>query len=141
MQPVPYLFFRNNCAEAMRFYAQTFGSGEAQIMTFSDAPKEVLDQMPGVDPGTVMHSALNVGDGWIFASDDPTGEFQPMAGTSVNLSFPTLEEAQRVFAALSEGGEVRMPLSPTFWSAGFGALTDRFGTRWMIMVDTPDSSA
>ena len=138
MQPVPYLFFQGTCAEAMRFYASTFGSGEPEIMPFSAAPKEVLETMPGVSPNTVMHAALKVGDGWIYASDDPSGETGSMAGTSIALSFPTVEEARRVFDTLAEGGEVRMAFEPTFWSPGFGTLTDRFGTRWMVMADGPE---
>lgn len=135
MQPVPYLFFKTTCAEAMRFYARIFGTGEPEIMTFEAAPPEVMNEMPGVDPSAVMHAALKVGDGWIYASDDPSGESQPMDGNSIALSFPTVEKAKSVFDALAEGGDVRMGFEPTFWSPGFGSLTDRYGTRWMVMAD------
>jgi PhnB protein len=134
MQPVPYLFFHGNCAEAMRFYAKVFG-GTPDIMDFSTAPKEVLDQMPGTPSDSVMHSALKIGDGWIYASDDPGGETPAMAGTSIAVSYPTPEKAKSVFDQLGEGGEVRMAFEPTFFSPGFGTLTDRYGTRWMVMAD------
>ena len=97
--------------------------------------------MPRVDPNLVMHAALKVGDGWIFASDDPSGETPAMAGTSVALSFPTLDKARSVFDALAKGGEVRMAFEPTFWSPGFGTLTDRYGTRWMVMADGPEGGS
>ena len=94
-----------------------------------------MQHMPGVDPDAVMHAALKIGDGWLYASDDPSGDADAMAGASIALSFPTVDEAQRVFGALADGGEIRMAFEPTFWSPGFGTLTDRYGTRWMIMAD------
>jgi PhnB protein len=135
MQPVPYLFFQGTCAEAMRFYAETFGSGEPEIMPFSAMPEDEKGSMPGVDPNAVMHAAIKVGDGWLYASDDPSGETNPMDGNSIALSFHTVEQAKRVFDTLAEGGDVRMAFEPTFWSPGFGSLTDRYGTRWMVMAD------
>ena len=135
MQPVPYRFFQNTCAEAMRFYAQVFGSGEPDIMTFDSMPEDEKAKLPTLPASAVMHAALKVGDGWLYASDDPGGETPAMAGTSIALSFPAVEEAKRVFGALADGGEARMGFEPTFWSPGFGTLTDRYGTRWMIMAD------
>jgi PhnB protein len=137
MQPVPYLFFQGNCAEAMRFYAGVLG-GEPEIMSFDSMPEEEKANMPGVPGDAVMHAALKIGEGWIYASDDPSGETPSMAGTSVALSFPSVEEAKRVFDQFAEGGEVRMGFEPTFWSPGFGTLTDRFGIRWMVMADGPE---
>ena len=93
--------------------------------------------MPGVPEDAVMHAAVKIGDGWIFASDDPSGQSSAMAGASVSVSLPTADEARRVFHRLAEGGEVRMPIEPTFWTPAFGTLSDRFGTRWMIMADNP----
>ena len=128
MQPIPYLFFSNTAREAFTLYGEVFGNAP-EIM-------EMGDQMPGVDPKTVMHAAVKVGDGWIYGSDDPSGkDFAPMAGSNVHVSFPTVEEARRVFDALSDGGEVRMPLEPTFWAPAFGAFSDRFGIRSMVAAD------
>ncbi len=137
MQPIPYLFFPNTCAEAMRFYAEVFGSPEPEIMPFGAMPAEDRAQMPGVPADAVMHASVRIGDGWIFASDDPSGQTPAMAGANVNVSLPTAAEAKRVWDRLADGGEVRMPLEATFWTPAFGALTDRFGTRWMIMADSP----
>jgi PhnB protein len=137
MQPIPYLFFNRGCAEAMRFYADVFGADEPAVMTFADMPDDERAKMPGVPEDAVMHAAVKIGDGWIFASDDPSQQSPAMAGASVNVSMPTADEAQRVFHRLAEGGEVRMPIEPTFWTPAFGTLTDRFGTRWMVMADSP----
>lgn len=139
MQPVPYLFFRGDCRAAMTFYADTFGAPDTlQLMPISDAPAEVRAQMGTAATGDwIMHGALRVGDGWLYASDDMTGETPAMAGVSISLDFPTADETRRVFGALARGGEVRMPLSPMFWSPLFGMLTDRFGIRWMIGQAAP----
>jgi PhnB protein len=137
MQPVPYLFFTGSCAEAMRFYADVFGSPEPDMLRFSAMPEEDRARMQGIPADAVMHASVQVGDGWILGSDDPSGATPPMAGASVNVSLPTEAEARRVYDLLAEGGEVRMPLEATFWSPAFGTVTDRFGTRWMIMADAP----
>ena len=136
MQPVPYLFFKGTCEEAIRTYARVFGSPEPQIMRAGEGPAEY--QGDG-DPQAVMHAALKVGDGWLYASDYSKAE--AMAGNSIALSYDTVEESRRVFDALSEGGEVEMPLEKTFWSPAFGSLTDRWGTRWMVDTEPQEAHA
>ncbi|MGR3323090.1 MAG: VOC family protein [Pseudooceanicola sp.] len=140
MQPNIYLFFNGTCAEAMRTYGRIFGA-EPEILPASTMPPEVKAQMPGMPDDAVMHAALQVGDGWIYASDDFEGTNPPMAGCSLSVGLSTVEETTRVFDALAEGGEVRQPLRAEFFSPAFGALTDRFGTRWMIMADQPEEPA
>ena len=128
MQPIAYLFFKDSCREAMTRYAEVFGT-VPEFMSFSDMPEDVQAQMPGVPADLVMHCALPVGDGWLYASDDPSGDAKPMAGCNVAVSMPTDDETRRVYAALSDGGEVRMPLEPAFWTSLFSAFTDRFGNQ------------
>ena len=135
MQPVPYLFFKGTCEEAIRTYARVFGSPEPQIMHVKDAPAE-YDRGEGEK---VMHAMLKIGDGMIYASDYSKAE--PMAGNSIAVSFDTPDESRRVFDALAEGGQVEMPLTATFWSPAFGSLTDRFGTRWMVDTENPQAGA
>ena len=136
MTPIPYIFFKDSCAEALAHYASVLGAEPPQIMRFSDMPPDAREGMDA-PADSVMHAALKVGDGFIYASDDPSGETPAMAGCNVHLSFPDFEAGKAAFEALAEGGEVRMPFEPVFWSPGFGALTDRFGIRWMIDVDAP----
>ena len=133
MAPTPYLFFKGTCEEAVRRYAAVFGSPEPQIMYARDAPE---GETSGI-PDAVMHAALQVGDGWLYASDYSKAE--PMAGSSIALTYPDVGESRRVFDALAEGGVVEMDLTPTSWSPGFGSLTDRFGTRWMIDTHAPQA--
>lgn len=129
MTPIPYLFFKGSCEEAIRAYARVFGSPEPQILRAKDAP----DGSMGGDPDSVMHAALKLGDGWIYASDYARAD--RMAGASINVTMPDVAQGRRVFDALSEGGEVEMPYGPTFWDPGFGSLTDRWGTRWMVSTE------
>lgn len=136
MQPIAYLFFNNNCRAAMDRYAEVFGT-KPEYMNFSDMPEDVQAAMPGVSAGLVMHCALPVGEGWLFGSDDPSGESAPMDGCNVAVSMPNDAETRRVFEALSEGGEVRQPLEPAFWTSLYSAFSDRFGIRWMVMTDSP----
>ncbi|WP_375689114.1 VOC family protein [Pseudooceanicola sp. LIPI14-2-Ac024] len=140
MQPIVYLFFRGTCAEALSFYAAAFGSEEPELLTVASMPPEVRSQMPPMADETVMHGAVKVGMGWIYASDDMGDNVPAMAGASISVALPTVEETHRVFAVLAEGGEVRMPLEATFFAPAFGTLTDRFGTRWMIMADAPEAA-
>lgn len=136
MKPIPYLFFNGNCAEAMAGYASIFG-GTPELMPASGMPPEF--PVPEARKHWIMHGSLAVGDGILMASDNIMGETGAMTGCAVTISMPTLADAREVFDKLAEGGEITMPFAPTFWSAGFGALTDRFGVRWMIGCDEAPS--
>jgi len=136
MQPIAYLFFKDTCREAMTRYGEIFGT-EPEIMAFGDMPEEDRAQMPGVAADAVMHASLPVGEGWLFASDDPIGPAPVMSGCNVAVALPDEAETRRVWEALAEGAEVRQDLEPMFWTPLFGTLTDRFGIRWMIMTDSP----
>lgn len=134
----PYLFFSNDeCAAAFDFYHQVLG-GELHVMTNADAPSDE-DRMPGAPPESVMHASLELPTGSLWGSDDPTGDGGPKTGVAVAYTAPDVAEARRVFEGLAQGGEVMMPFAPTFYSAGFGGLTDKFGVQWM--VDTSEQPA
>lgn len=137
MQITPYLFFAGTCREAMTRYAEILRTAPPEIMAFSDLPETEKAHLPGVADDAVMHASLNIGSGMLLASDEVGADFTPMAGSSVTLVLPTAEETTRVFDALSEGGAVRMPLMEVFWTPAFGTLTDRWGTRWMVMAEEP----
>jgi PhnB protein len=130
-----YLFFSGDCREAFTRYQEIFG-GELEIMSMAELP-EGTEPMPGAEPHHVMHAAITVSDGLLMGSDDPTGTGGPKVGVAVSYSARDEADAESVFDALTDGGEVMMPLEPTFWSRKFGACTDRFGVQWMI--DAGDS--
>lgn len=139
MQPTTYVFFKNNCREAMTHYGEVFGT-KPEIMSTADMPPDVRAAMPPVADDAVMYCALPIGEGWLFGSDDlfgETGEAAGMSGCSVAVSLPDDAETRRVFEALSEGGRIRSPLEPVFWTSLYSAFTDRFGVRWMVMTDSP----
>jgi PhnB protein len=135
MTPVPYLFFPGTCEDALATYARIFDAPPPELMRVSDAP--IAGDMPADAQNKIMHGAVRIGDGWIYASDDISGDTAEMAGSSVMVSLPDVARARAVFDALSEGGTVRMPFEKTFWTEGFGAFIDRFGIRWMVGTDAP----
>jgi len=130
----PYLFFDGRCEEAVEFYRKTLGAEVSMLMRYNQSPEP---HPPGmVPPGyenKVMHTTFKIGDSTIMAADDCAGhpKFQ---GFSLSLTVKTEAEAERLFAALSAGGQVKMPLTKTFFSPRFGMLADRFGVPWMIYV-------
>ena len=88
-----------------------------------------------------MHCKLAIGDGSIMIFDDFMGTNPDMAGSSIVVNFSTEAEERAVFDQLAEGGEIRMAWMPTFWAAGLGQLSERFGTRWKIGTDEAPSSS
>ena len=134
-----YLFFDGNCAEAMRFYERTLGGKIEMMMTHADAPASETPQPAGMRD-RIMHARLVFGDRErvLMASDSMVGHaYDKMQGFSLSWNCASAAEAKRVFDALAQGGEVRMPLQKTFWAEAFGMAVDRFGTPWMIGCESP----
>ena len=130
----PYLFFGGRCQEAVEFYKQSLGAQVDMLMLHKDSPEPPPPGMlkPGFE-NKVMHTSFRVGGTTVMASDG-CGEDSSFSGFSLSLSGPTEADADLAFTALSQGGQVTMPLTRTFWSPRFGMLTDRFGIGWMINV-------
>lgn len=138
----PYLFFGGRCAEAVEFYRSALGAEVEMTMRYKDSPEPMPVGMlaPGFED-KVMHTSFRIGATTIMASDGCGGDSDAKSfdGFSLSLAVADKAAAERAFAALSEGGEVRMPLCETFWSPCFGMLADRFGVGWMINV-VPESA-
>lgn len=132
LQPIPYLGFDGNCAEAMRFYERTFGGTIVSMVTAADSP--MADQVPKEFLNRIMNAQLELPGGHLlYAGDAPAHiPYEGIKGISITLNYDTVEEAEAVFNALAEGGKVTMPYSPTFWAKKFGMLIDRFGVAWII---------
>ena len=126
----PYLSFDGTCAEAFAFYERCFGSKVGMTMHYRDSP--MAAQTPPDFLDKIMHTRLDIGGVWLMGSDAPPGRYTPASGVTVSVSVDDRAEAERVFAALSEGGTVTMPIQETFWAQRFGMATDRFGTPWMV---------
>ncbi|WP_417827331.1 VOC family protein [Thalassospira sp.] len=136
MKVISYLNFDGNCGPAMTFYQSVLG-GELITMPYGDTP--MAADMP--DMADKMAHACLMGDGWtIMASDCPAGTFEPMKGMNISIHAPTVEQAREYFNGLAEGGTVIMGFEETFWSKGFGMVTDKFGTPWMVNTDLDQNS-
>jgi PhnB protein len=130
VQVQPYLYFNGRCEEAIEFYRRTLGAEVAFLHHFKDLPDPNM-RSPETD-NKVMHATLRIGDSTVMVSDGRC-EGQPhYQGFSMAINVRTDAEAERLFAALSDGGQVEMPLTKTFFSSRFGKLADRFGVCWMI---------
>jgi PhnB protein len=135
MQVEPYLFFNGRCEEALEFYRSALGAKVTALMRYKDSPDPIEPGM--IPPGSenkVMHANLSIGEAQIMASDGNCSGQPAFQGFSLTITVADAAEADRVFAALAEGGQVQMPLTRTFWSPRFGMLADRFGVGWMVNV-------
>jgi PhnB protein len=131
----PYLAFAGNCREALTRYQEIFG-GELVLLTMADTPADAGPPPPGAKSDAIMHSALTSDKGLLMGADDSSGNFDgKVNGMCVNCSVPDVADAKRIFDALSNEGQVQMPLGETFFAPAFGMCTDRFGTPWMVMVE------
>lgn len=133
MKLFPYVFFNGNCEQALRFY-EGAGLGKiASLSRYSEAPASDHEPPPG-EPHWVMNAAL-VGDGFELMASD-TRDTRGVIGVALSIGLTDLDHAKALFAALSDGGTVTMPMARQFWGADFGMFTDRFGVDWMINCET-----
>ena len=128
-----YVNFAGKCAEAFRFYEDHLGGRIVMLMTHEQAPSQT-----GARPewkNAVLHARITIGGTELMGADIPTA--QPMRSAYLSLSADSDAEAERMFSALADAGEVFMPLQETFFASRFGQLRDRFGINWMIMHERP----
>jgi PhnB protein len=148
VQIQPYLFFEGRCEEALNFYRDQLGASILAMMRFSEAPP-MDDQQPPAegcaggpppDLTKIMHAEFRIGATTLMASDGMASGQPAFAGISLSMLVADVKEADRLFGLLSDGGQVQMPLGPTFFSPGFGMVADRFGVSWMVVVQAPGQS-
>jgi PhnB protein len=135
MQVQSYLFFDGRCEEALDFYKGKLGAKVEMLMRYSDAPDKSM-----VTAGTenkVMHASFRIGDTQLMASDGHCKGKPSFQGFSLTLNAANEAEADKLFNALADGGQVQMPLAKTFFSSRFGMVADRFGVGWMVIVPQP----
>src|SRR5690242_19414545 len=128
-----YVNFAGKCAEAFRFYEQHLGGQTRMMMMHKDAPDQSHVKPEWKD--AVLHARISIGDTELMAADIPNA--QPMRSAYLSLGDLSDAEAERIFSALSEGGEVFMPMQETFFATRFAQLRDRFGINWMIIHERP----
>jgi PhnB protein len=132
MQVQPYLHFDGHADEALAFYKKAVGAEVKMLMRFKDAPDQSMITPASKDK--VMHAAVQIGDDTVLISDGRCTGTMDFKGFSLAISAASETEAEKIFGALAEGGQVMMPLAKTFFSPRFGMLTDRFGVGWMVLV-------
>jgi PhnB protein len=130
-----YLHIDGKCEEAFRFYERCLGGKIEFLLRYGESP--MAEQTPAEWRDKVMHVRLVQGDNMLMGDDCPPGLEEPMKGFSLSIIVQDPTEAERLFAALGEGGSVRMPMQETFWASRFGMLVDRFGTPWMVNCEKP----
>lgn len=134
-----YLTFNGNCEEAFNFYKSVFGGEFPYVGRFADMPPVDGMTMGEEDANRIMHISLPISAETALMGSDTGGEwapnFTPGNNFSVSVNTDSKEEADRIYTALSAGGQQTMPMSVTFWESYFGMLTDKFGINWMVSFE------
>ncbi|GDY38666.1 VOC family protein [Acidovorax sp. NB1] len=139
MKVEPYLMFEGRCEEALDFYRSALGAQVKVLMRYKDNPDPASapgcadGSGSGPTPEMVMHAEFSVGQTTLMASDGMGSGKASFQGISLALSPASVADAERLFHALADGGQVQMPLSKTFFSQAFGMVADRFGVPWMVV--------
>lgn len=133
MQVQPYLFFDGRCEEAIEFYKKTLGAQVDMLMRFKEAPDQSMIKPESREK--VMHCAFRVGDTQVLASDGKCMGKPTFQGFALTITAKDDTEAERLFGALGDGGEVQMPMSETFFASRFGMVGDKFGANWMVLSE------
>jgi PhnB protein len=131
MQLDTYLNYGGNCRQAFEFYAEHLGGRIEMLMTHGEMPGP--NQVPPERRNDVLHARMEIGGAKLLGADVPPERFQPMRSAYLSLSLDSSEEADRIYALLTEGGEIFMKMDETFFAHRFAMLRDRFGTSWMLM--------
>ena len=135
MKVQPYLNFDGRCEEAIEFYKKAVGAEVAMIMRFKENPEP---PQPGMTPpgneNKILHSSFRIGDSTVMASDGRCVGQPSFKGITLSIWAKNEAEANRLFDALADGGQIQMPLAKTFFSPRFGMVADRFGVGWMIVA-------
>ncbi len=132
MQIQPYLFFDGRCDEAIEFYKKTLGATVEMLMRFKESPEKTMCVAGNEDK--VMHASFKIGETSVMASDGRNTGHPDFKGFALSLNAKDEADADRLFNALADGGQVQMPLGKTFFSPRFGMVADKFGVGWMIIV-------
>lgn len=128
-----YLNYHGNCEQAFRFYEQHLGGTITTIVRHSEAPHG--DQLPADRKNAILHARIEIGGTVLMGADIP--DAQPMRSAYLTLTTESAGDAERLYALLTDGGEIFMPMAETFFASRFAMLRDRFGTSWMLLHEHP----
>jgi PhnB protein len=130
-----YLNYPGNCEQAFRFYEEHLGGTIVMMARHGQQPS--TSKIPLDFKDAVLHARINLGDTVLMGADIPGA--QPMRSAYLSLLPDSINEAERIYALLSDGGEIFMPMQETSFALRFAMLRDKFGTSWMILHERPDA--
>jgi PhnB protein len=131
-----YVNFPGTCKDALQFYEKHLGGKIVMVSTFDQVPGQ-QNIPPGLERSGVLHARIELGDTILMASDGPKERVQPMRSAYLSLTVDSDAEAERIYAALSDGGEVFMPMAETFFASRFAQFRDKYGINWMLIHEKP----
>jgi PhnB protein len=132
-----YLNYGGNCAQAFRFYEEHLGGTITMMSTHGEQPNPA--NVPAEWKDAILHARIEIGDTVVMGADVPPDRFQPMRSAYLTMMADTAAEAERVYALLTDGGQIFMKMEKTFFANRFAMLRDKFGTSWMILHEPADS--
>jgi PhnB protein len=131
-----YLNFNGTCAQAFAYYEKHLGAKITSSMTYGQMPGAT--SLPPNQVNLILHARIALGDTYLMASDvPPTMPWEPMRSAYLTLNVDSSAEAERIHAALADGGQIFMPLQETFYAHKFSMLRDKFGINWMVIHEKP----
>ena len=133
MSVTPYLFFDGRCEEAIEFYKKTLGAEVGMMMRYKESPEK--NMCTPANENKIMHASMRIGGTLVMLSDGRAEGKPKFEGFFLSLDPKTEAEAEKMFTALSQGGQVQMPLTSTFFAKSFGMVADKFGMGWMIICE------
>jgi len=131
MKLFTYLNYGGNCRQAFEFYQEHLGGKITMLTTHGEQPG--ASNVPPDWSKAVLHARIDLGGTTILGADIPPDRFQPMRSAYLSLMADSVENAERMYTLLSDGGQIFMPMEETFFARRFAMLRDRFGTSWMIL--------
>ena len=133
MELYTYLNYGGNCRQAFEFYAEHLGGRITMLTTHGEQPD--ASKVPPEWRQAVLHARLELGGTVLLGADIPPDRFQPMRSAYLTLMLPSVDETERTYALLAEGGQIFMRMEETFFAHRFAMLRDRFGTSWMLLCE------
>jgi PhnB protein len=129
-----YVNFNSECEAAFRFYEQLLDGKILMMSRFEDTP--MANDVSAEMRTNIIHARMQIGDTVLMGSDASPDRVSQPKGFALSLQLDKIAEAERIFNALAEKGEVNMPIGKTFFAARFGMLKDRFGVPWMVVCES-----
>jgi PhnB protein len=135
MKLYTYLNYGGNCLEAFEFYVEHLGAEIIDVTKHGDIPDSGV---PDDWKNAVVHARLQIGETILLGADIPSDRFQPMRSAYLTMMLDSVDEAERLYELLTEGGQIFMAMEETFFARRFAMLRDRFGTSWMLLYQDAD---